>query len=148
MTTGCPPGTGDKMPTTPASGAPRPDVMVGLLNCNAAHMPDVPGHPGGPSFPGDRRPKPPVAYSFRGGRCPGIQRRNAIFTLSLANSGCQLLSPQQKQGQARGGRERERERERERGCRRRRVGERMVDAGGGGRQKYVLYIVFLRTSLF
>ena len=57
---GLSPGTGDKLPTTPASRAPRPDVMVGLWDRDAAHMPDVSEHPGGPSLSGDRRPRPPV----------------------------------------------------------------------------------------
>ena len=134
-----------KMPTAPACGTPRPDGMVGPLNCNAAHMPDVSRHSGGRCFRGTCGRTPALVIQSVGGRCPGNQKRNAFFMPSLVNSGCRLQSPQQKQGQAP---ERERERERERGCRRRRVGERMVDAGGGGRQKYVLYIVFLHTSVF
>ena len=108
---GLSPGTGDTMPTTPASGAPRPDVVVGLWNCNAAHMPDVSEHPGGPSLRGDRRPKPPVGFSF-GGAAP-VRRNAAHFFANPCTFGLRAALPTAK-GQA----PEEGERERERGCRR------------------------------
>ena len=107
VTTGCPQKVGDKMPTTPASGAPRPDVVVGLLNCNAAHMPDVSEHPGGPMFLWDRRPKPPVGYPF--GALPRFTKRNAIFTPTPVNLGYGLPPATEATPNARGERERERE---------------------------------------
>ena len=100
-----------KMPTAPACRTPRPDGMVGPLNCNAAHMPDVSRHSGGRCFRGTCGRTPALVIQSVGGRCPGNQKRNAFFMPSLVNSGCRLQSPQQKQGQAP---ERERERERER----------------------------------
>ena len=110
------------MPTTPASGAPLPDVVVGLLNCNAAHMPDVSGHPGGPSLLRVQAAEAARWLVVRG-RSPGFKKRNAIFTPTLMDSGCGPPLVAEAKPRARGEREKERERERERGCRRHWEGE-------------------------